>query len=408
MNLQAGEVMDIRLITDRHTKRSKGLAYVEYAKQEQVFLSLALSGQIMMGQPVMVKPAEAEKNLAWEAQQAAKQNAADVTAVLGVATGDAGMSADLPMKLQVTGFKAGLGEAELRQIFEPFGVVDAVSLVRDAAGQPVGIGYVVFRSAVNAQTAMQHWDGNTLLDTVLQVSIAPLAPAEGGPTTTVGELDEDEDNFKLNSQARAALMNRLAGSAGLAPPAAAAGAVPGVVPGGFPAAPAGMDPNLLAEQGKLGPQSPIPTPCLLLKGMFGPSQQTDPNWLQEVNDDVREECGKFGQLLHLHVDPESRVSAVPGILACVVQVNSLCACFHWPTWSHVVCGMDAVAVHKLRQCISSCRGKCKGDQAQFEASITDSWNIAGLVACAGEVGISCLLSWLAICWSIRSTLAGLV
>jgi len=299
---KAGEVMDIRLITDRHTKRSKGLAYVEYAQQEQVFLSLALSGQIMMGQPVMVKPAEAEKNLAWEAQQQAKQNAADVTAVLGMATGDLGLSADLPMKLQVTGFKAGLGEAELRQIFEPFGVVDAVSLVRDAAGQPVGIGYVVFRSSANATTAMHHWDGNMLLDSVLKVTVAPLAPAEGGPTTTVGELDEDEDNFKLNSQSRAALMSRLAGSAGLAPPAPAAGGMPGMAP----AAPAVVDPSLLVEQGRLGPPSPIPTPCLLLKGMFNPSQQTELNWVQEVTEDVREECSKFGQLLHVHVDPESR------------------------------------------------------------------------------------------------------
>lgn len=71
---KAGEVTDIRLITDRHTKRSKGLAYVEFSKQEEVFVALALTGQLMLGQPVMVKPAEAEKNLAWEAQQAAKNS----------------------------------------------------------------------------------------------------------------------------------------------------------------------------------------------------------------------------------------------------------------------------------------------------------------------------------------------
>jgi hypothetical protein len=41
----------------------------------------------MLGQPVMVKPAEAEKNMAWEAQQAAKQsNAAEAElAALGLA-----------------------------------------------------------------------------------------------------------------------------------------------------------------------------------------------------------------------------------------------------------------------------------------------------------------------------------
>jgi RNA-binding protein 39 len=29
----AGEINDIRLITDRHTKRSRGLCYIEYSKQ---------------------------------------------------------------------------------------------------------------------------------------------------------------------------------------------------------------------------------------------------------------------------------------------------------------------------------------------------------------------------------------
>jgi hypothetical protein len=52
-----------------------------------VLLLLLPAGQLMLGQPVMVKPAEAEKNLAWEAQQAAKQsNAAEAElAALGLA-----------------------------------------------------------------------------------------------------------------------------------------------------------------------------------------------------------------------------------------------------------------------------------------------------------------------------------
>lgn len=40
------QVTDIRLITDRHTKRSKGLAYIEFSKQEEVFAALTLTGQV--------------------------------------------------------------------------------------------------------------------------------------------------------------------------------------------------------------------------------------------------------------------------------------------------------------------------------------------------------------------------
>jgi RNA-binding protein 23/39 len=37
--------------------------------QEAVVQAVTLGGQTLMGQTVMVKPSEAEKNLAWEAAQ---------------------------------------------------------------------------------------------------------------------------------------------------------------------------------------------------------------------------------------------------------------------------------------------------------------------------------------------------
>jgi RNA-binding protein 39 len=78
--------------------------------------------------------------------------------------------------------------------------------------------------------------------------------------------------------------------------------MPGAVPGAVP----GMDLSL--DQGLLGPPSPIPTNCLLLKNMFDAAQQAEPGWAEEVEDDVREECGKLGQVLHVFVDRTSRVS----------------------------------------------------------------------------------------------------
>lgn len=197
------QVTDIRLITDRHTKRSKGLAYVEFSKQEEVFVALTLTGQIMLGQPVMVKPAEAEKNIAWEAEQAAKQSTAAQAelAALGLGTVPMGMGVPAipagPLRLQVMGFKKGLGENEIRQIFEPFGPVDAVEVVRDGAGVPVSIGYVTFRNAQDGQNAMAHWHGKMLLDHQLNVTVAASRP-EPAAANDVGGLDDDE--FKLNTQ----------------------------------------------------------------------------------------------------------------------------------------------------------------------------------------------------------------
>ena len=47
---KAGRVVDVKLITDKNTKRSKGFAYVEYAKQEDILSALALTGQMFLNQ----------------------------------------------------------------------------------------------------------------------------------------------------------------------------------------------------------------------------------------------------------------------------------------------------------------------------------------------------------------------
>jgi hypothetical protein len=58
-----------------------------------------------------------------------------------------------PLRLQVTGFKPGLAEAEIQQIFEPFGPIESVQVVRDGAGQPINIAYVMFVNKVDGQNA---------------------------------------------------------------------------------------------------------------------------------------------------------------------------------------------------------------------------------------------------------------
>jgi RNA-binding protein 39 len=57
-----GKVRDVRLITDRNSRKHKGFGYIEYADREVAKAALALSGQLLMGQPVQVQPSLAEKN----------------------------------------------------------------------------------------------------------------------------------------------------------------------------------------------------------------------------------------------------------------------------------------------------------------------------------------------------------
>ena len=44
-----GKVVDIKVIRDPRTGRSKGAAYVEFESQESVLLAVAMSGQQVLG-----------------------------------------------------------------------------------------------------------------------------------------------------------------------------------------------------------------------------------------------------------------------------------------------------------------------------------------------------------------------
>ena len=49
------QVRDVRIITDNKTRRSKGIAYVEFADVDSVPLGMGLSGQRLLGVPIIVQ-----------------------------------------------------------------------------------------------------------------------------------------------------------------------------------------------------------------------------------------------------------------------------------------------------------------------------------------------------------------
>ena len=42
--------------------------------------------------------------------------------------------------------------------------------------------------------------------------------------------------------------------------------------------------------------------------MFDPAEETEPNWDEEIAEDVKGECSKFGTVTFIHVDRDSKVS----------------------------------------------------------------------------------------------------
>ena len=44
---------------------------------------------------------------------------------------------------------------------------------------------------------------------------------------------------------------------------------------------------------------------MLLKNLFDPATETEPEWWLDIQEDVKEECGKFGEVSHIFVDKDS-------------------------------------------------------------------------------------------------------
>lgn len=266
-------------------------------------MAIALSGQLLLGQPVMVKPSEAEKNLV-------QSNASSS----GAASGGA-------RKLYVGNLHANINEDQLRQVFEPFGQVELVQLPLDPiTGLCKGFSFVQFARLEDAKAAQSLNGQLDIAGRVIKVSaVTEQTGVQVGGAAT-GDLDDDEGGgLALNASSRALLMQKLdrsgittsltggMGTTGLnpvvVPPVSILGAAPAAAPvlhsalpglGSFP----GASLPITAPSVELAP----PSEYLLLKNMFDPAVETDPDFDLDIRDDVQEECSKFGQIKHIFVD----------------------------------------------------------------------------------------------------------
>ena len=314
----AGTVNDVRIIYDRNTPRSKGMAYIEFADKATITDALALTGQMLKNQVVMVKASEAEKNIAWEAEQAQKKLEMKALGATDPASAAAAVNAQAhgtgPCKLQVHGLDVNIGESDLKAVFEPFGETDFISIQRDSTGRSKGVGFVQYKQTQHAVLAISQLNGLELVGQSLKVTMAPITTstlnAAQAASMVTDKIDEQE-GVRLDSRSRAALMAKLAGQDETQGALYSGGIDPKT---GRPISAeemaAAQRAASLSEveftQGVLGPGSPIPTQCLLLKNMFDPAEETEPEWWIDIGEDVKDECSKHGPVSHIHVDKESR------------------------------------------------------------------------------------------------------
>ncbi|KAI6212147.1 hypothetical protein M3Y96_00509500 [Aphelenchoides besseyi] len=156
-----GPVRDVRIITDSKTRRSKGIAYVEFWGAETVPLALALNGQKLRNAPLVIQQTCAERNRL-------------ASGTVGSAIGFGPSAVGGPLKLRINNLHPSITSDMLSQIFEPFGRIESC----DMDSQLQGIGYVVFRNADDGKKALTQLNGFNL----------------AGKTIHVGTVDDDSDH----------------------------------------------------------------------------------------------------------------------------------------------------------------------------------------------------------------------
>ncbi|KAG8364355.1 hypothetical protein BUALT_Bualt19G0120200 [Buddleja alternifolia] len=313
---RAGKVgKDVKLIMDRNSRRSKGVGYIEFYDAMSVPMAIALSGHLFLGQPVMVKPSEAEKNLVQSTASAA-------------GAGVAGPYGATDRKLYVGNLHFNMTEFQLRQIFEAFGPVELVQLPTDPeTGHCKGFGFIQVVCATGTCKSGTKLNGKleiagrtirysiqALVSYIVFIDVSSVTDhvgAQDSGTKTADFDDDDGGGLALNAQSRAMLMAKLdrsgiassvTGTLGVPALNGAASSQQAIT---MPINPTTVLPTPVLP-GQVVPMVPepigVPSECLLLKNMFDPATEEDPEFDLDIRDDVQEECSKYGRVKHIYVD----------------------------------------------------------------------------------------------------------
>ncbi|CAH2294498.1 probable RNA-binding 23 isoform X1 [Pelobates cultripes] len=245
-----GKVRDVRIISDRNSRRSKGIAYVEFCDIQSVPLAIGLTGQRLLGVPIIVQASQAEKN-----RLAAMAN--------NLQRGNAG-----PMRLYVGSLHFNITEDMLRGIFEPFGKIENIQLLKEPdTGRSKGFGFITFSDAECARRALEQLNGFELAGRPMKVG--HVTDRVDG-SCDISFLDNDElekSGVDLGATGRLQLMAKLAEGTGLQMPLAAQAALQ--LNGAIPLTALNPALSALSPALNLATQS-ISSQCFQLSQLFNP------------------------------------------------------------------------------------------------------------------------------------------
>lgn len=256
---EAGRVRDAKVVYDKISRKSKGVAYVEFYEEESVPLAVALTGRKLLGIPIIVELTETEKNR--QAEEAA-------AAVRLEKVNQTGKS----MEIYISNLHPTVGEADLRRVFEPFGQIILVQISREDSSRSTAI--IRFRELIDTRQAAEKMNGFELAGRPLRLQLretltSPVPPNNINKDSVINSTTEKylEDDFDGTTNPMEQLLKMAREASHL---------------------------KTLAS-------STRPSPCVLLQHMYDPATETDLDWAVDIAEETREECSKFGRVEHIKI-----------------------------------------------------------------------------------------------------------
>lgn len=162
-----GHVREVRLIMDSKTRRHKGIAYIEFEDTASASKALTLNGQKFFGAPMSIQSALTDRGKGdWGGMMASHSS--------GHYSSHASSRGNLPpdsFRVYVGSLHPGITEEMLKTLFEPFGPILRLELMRDrSTGISRGYAFITFANIDDGQYAVESLDGLELGGKCIRVS----------------------------------------------------------------------------------------------------------------------------------------------------------------------------------------------------------------------------------------------
>ncbi|KAK9267249.1 hypothetical protein L1049_009671 [Liquidambar formosana] len=278
-------------VVNVYINHEKKFAFVEMRTVEEASNAMALDGIMFEGVSVRVRrPTDYNPSLAAALGPSQPSPHLNLAAV-GLAPGAIG-GAEGPDRIFVGGLPYYFTEAQIRELLESFGPLRGFDLVKDRdTGNSKGYGFCVYQDPAVTDIACGALNGLKMGDKTLTVRRA---------TVSSGQVKSEQENILAQAQQHIAIQKMVLQAGGLS--------VPGV----------GVATIATGE---------TPTKVLCLTEAITPDELRDDEEFEEILEDMRDECGKFGALVDIIIPrPSPNGEQTPGVGKVFLEYSDTTSC----------------------------------------------------------------------------------